>query len=330
MNWRALGLLVFPLLVHADYQSGLDAFYSGEYEVAMEEWLAVAEGLPGSVSPGEFMEAHYAIAMLYWNGLGVQQDYSKAHDWLIQPAQMGHADAESKLGVLYSHGTGVELDYVEAFEWFTKAAKQGNIDAIYNLGVLYLNGWGTERDTTMAKQYLAQASALGDIAAEKVLQGLLTEPETESAAVDQGSTAPDTTTTTPVTTAPETAAQATTARVTTEPGSAGPVAEPKPAPIILADESWIRARPPEHYTIQVIALSAREKIEALVEEHESLAPFALYTLNRNGRTLFVLVQGDYPNKEAAMEVRDGFALSREISDPLWVRQFGQIQALIEH
>lgn len=297
MNSKVLIVLIFPFALQADYQGGLDAYNRGDYLAAMREWREVTDGAPTAVSPGQFIEAHYALALLYWEGRGVRQDYKQAHDWLLQAAHLDHAGAQVKLGYLYAQGRGVEQDYEEAFFWFGKAARQGNVDGLYNLGVFYLYGHGTEPDATMARQYLASASALGDEAAELALQDLLTDARTATAAEHQDL----------------------------------PVSSPESAAELpfLGDDSWILGREPDHYTIQVIALSAMEKIRKLISGHGDLKPFAVYTVQKDTRPLHVLVQGDYADVAAAREARDAFPDSIQKTDALWIRQFKKVQSQIE-
>jgi TPR repeat protein len=61
------------------------------------------------------------VAELYENGLGVTQDYSKAHKWFEKAADDGNTDAMIRLGRLYEQGLGVAQDYGKALEWFQKA-----------------------------------------------------------------------------------------------------------------------------------------------------------------------------------------------------------------
>lgn len=308
-------LLLLSSPLHADYQSGLDAYGQGDYVTAMTEWREVTDGPPTAVSPGIFVETHYAVAMLYWEGRGVAQDFGQARHWLERAAGMNHAAAQVKLGFLYTDGKGVAQDHARAFEWFSKAARQGNVDALYNLGVSYLYGWGTEPDATLAKQYLAAASALGDPAAEQALQDLL------SAAPDVG---PASAGTEPV----EIPADAETqTAVIPEAAEAKSAVIPEAAQPLsgIHDETWILARDPEHYTLQVILLSSPDKLRALVAGHTALAPFAMYTMQGASRPLYALVQGDYPDLSSARRARDAFPPAIEKPAALWIRSFGQIQ-----
>jgi len=287
-------LLLLSMPAAADYQAGLDAYNAGHYTTAMEQWQAVAAGSPLDVTPAVYAEALYAIAMLYWQGQGVPQDYQKAYDWLLKAADMNHAGAQAKLGYLYTAGSVVPQDYGKAFYYYNEAARQGDIDGQYNLGIFYLFGWGIQRDTVMAKQYLAAASAQGDEAAEQALQKLLAN-ETEHSEIEPAEIEP---------------------------------AETQPAETndsTILDESWILAQDSKHYTIQVIALSSREKLEALVQGHDQLAPFAIYTAPGNSRPLYILVQGNYAQLNAARAARDTFPRAIQKPGQLWIRQFGKIQ-----
>jgi hypothetical protein len=274
-----LFILLFSSSINIDYQTGLDAYTIGDYQTAMKKWTAVVEGPATAVNPLVYVETHYAIAMLYWQGQGVPRDFHKSYEWLLKAANLNHAGAQAKLGYLYTDGVAVPRDFNMAFEWYSKAAKQGDIDGQYNLGIFYLNGWGTEQDTTMAKMYLAAASAQGDEAAEQALVGA------NSFAINDDETP-------------------------------------------IRDEAWILSQNPNHYTIQVIGLSTTEKLEALIDGHDNLAPFAIYVVQRSSSPVQVLIQGSYADVDAARSARDNFPREINPPDQVWIRQFGKIQELI--
>jgi len=283
-----LFLLLFSSSINIDYQTGLDAYTIGDYQTAMKKWRAVVEGPANAIDPLEYVETHYAIAMLYWQGQGVPRDFHKSYEWLIKAANMNHAGAQVKLGYLYTDGVAVPQDFNMAFEWFSKAAKQGDMDGQYNLGIFYLNGWGTEQDTSMAKMYLAAASDQGNEAAEQALAGANSFAKNEGAnsiAINENETP-------------------------------------------IRDEAWILSQNPNHYTIQVIALSTIEKLEALIDGHDNLAPFAIYVVQRSSSPIYVLIQGSYADVDAARSARDNFPREINRSDQVWIRQFGKIQERI--
>ena len=298
-------LLLLPLVAHADYQDGLDAFTFGDYATAMKEWRAVTDGPATAVSPAIYIEAHYAVAMLYWQGQGVAVDFRQAYDWLLKAAEMGHAGAQAKLGFLYTDGKAVARDHGQAFEWFSQAAKGGNVDGLYNLGIFYLYGWGVEQDTTMAAQYLAAAAALGDEAAEQALPQVLKQIEEEQSR----------------------AAPAPTVSMDEDVGGRS-AADSRELGSPL-QEDWIRAQNPQHYTIQVMALRSRDSVEELTRKYAELAPFAVFTVQKGTKPLHVLLQGDYPDVESARAAKARFPREIQQQDALWIRRFDMVQRLLE-
>ncbi|MBT8063461.1 MAG: sel1 repeat family protein, partial [Gammaproteobacteria bacterium] len=144
----------------ADYQTGYDAWLSGDYATAMSEWKAVAATTPERDELARYREALYGIGMLYWQGHGVEQDYSVATVWLKQAADINHPGAQTKLGYLYSMGLGVPQNFDEAAKWFRMAAAQGDENARDNLQALEQQGLITaqsEAATTEAAPELVDA-----------------------------------------------------------------------------------------------------------------------------------------------------------------------------
>lgn len=135
-----LSLLVCSVPIFADYQSGLEAYGSGDYATALSEWKAVAREEPERDDLATYREALYAIGMMYWKGEGVEQDYAVSAVWLKQAADINHPGAQTKLGYLYVQGEGVPQNYQEAVRWFQRAAAQGDPDAVHNLDVMFEQG----------------------------------------------------------------------------------------------------------------------------------------------------------------------------------------------
>jgi len=120
-----LSVLVCSSSLSADFAKGLDAYQIGDYALAFEEWVPLAE--QGDAS------AQYNLARMYRNGDEVKQDYVSAINWYILAAEQGHANAQFKLGLMYDMGIGVERDMGTAIMWYTFAAEQGNSNARYRL-----------------------------------------------------------------------------------------------------------------------------------------------------------------------------------------------------
>jgi len=163
-----LCLLVWPALVQADFQTGMDAYNQGDYATAFKEWQPLAE-------QGE-ADAQVNLGLLYDFGKGVPQDYGQARDWYLKAADQGFADAQFNLGLLYDFGKGVPQDYGQARDWYLKAAEQGHALAQANLGVMYWMGPGVLQDYVQAHMWAnlaaaqsqEQAPTLRDILAKKM------------------------------------------------------------------------------------------------------------------------------------------------------------------
>ena len=82
-------------------------------------------------------------------------------------AEAGDADAQFNLGVMYYQGLGVEQDLKEAVKWYQKAADQGDVAmAQFNLGVMYEKGKGVEQDFKEAVKWYQKAADQGDAMAQ--------------------------------------------------------------------------------------------------------------------------------------------------------------------
>ena len=69
--------------------------------------------------------AQYNLGDMYFNGEGVDQDYTKAFEWYEMAAKQGHFLSQLRLGKMYSNGEGVRKNTVIAKEWFSKVCDSG-------------------------------------------------------------------------------------------------------------------------------------------------------------------------------------------------------------
>ena len=142
----------FPLSAQ-NFDKGKDAYNSGDYATALNEWKPLAEQGDDS--------AQYNLGVIYANGEGVPQDYEEAVKWYRLAAEQGHASAQSNLGVMYVNGEGVPQDYEEAVKWYRLAAEQGHAVAQYNLGLMYAKGEGVLQDNVLAHMWFNLGAANG-------------------------------------------------------------------------------------------------------------------------------------------------------------------------
>ncbi len=90
------------------------------------------------------------LGVLYYEGLGVSQDFEQAAYWYQLSAEQGDQVAQSNLGVLYREGIGVPQDMETAYKWFELASRTRDWYAQFNMGYMYLNGFFVEQDYQLA------------------------------------------------------------------------------------------------------------------------------------------------------------------------------------
>ena len=109
-----------------------------------------------------FALAQHKLALMYDKGRGVEENVYKAFYWTQQAAEQGFALAQHKLALMYDKGRGVEEDPLEAFYWYKKAAVQGELLAQYNLGLMYYNGIGIEQNFEKAFYWFQKSAEQGE------------------------------------------------------------------------------------------------------------------------------------------------------------------------
>jgi TPR repeat protein len=106
-------------------------------------------------------QAQSRLGMAYLGGDGVPKNPAQAFYWFKKAAEQGNAWGEGGVGTAYINGEGVAKDEKEAFKWFKKAADQGFFPAQDQLGVLYVNGMGCEKDSAEAYKWFYLAAQQG-------------------------------------------------------------------------------------------------------------------------------------------------------------------------
>lgn len=96
--------------VFAGVQEGVAAMRSGDYETAYREFRALAE-------EGDDI-AMVTIGLLYHEGTGFPQNYSKAMDWYLKAYVLGNGDAYNNIGVMYRDGLGVPVNRSVSYALF--------------------------------------------------------------------------------------------------------------------------------------------------------------------------------------------------------------------
>ena len=96
---------------------GINAYTSGDYATALEAFsTCVDRGL---------VVGYYCMAILYAYGLGVEQSYERAAEYVKVSAEYDHPESLHLLALLYLNGLGVEQSQELAIEHLHKAVSLG-------------------------------------------------------------------------------------------------------------------------------------------------------------------------------------------------------------
>ncbi|OHC75035.1 MAG: hypothetical protein A3G18_02405 [Rhodospirillales bacterium RIFCSPLOWO2_12_FULL_58_28] len=117
--------------------------------------------------------AQFAVARLYHEGKGVDQNLKEAAGWYAKAAKSGHDGAQYYLGTMYEKGEGVSQDVFKAADWYKAAAGfRKNVDAQFALGQLYFNGRGVPQDYADAFSWYLKAAEGGHGAAQFLIASM--------------------------------------------------------------------------------------------------------------------------------------------------------------
>lgn len=108
--------------------------------------------LEGLASNGD-VGAIYELGQRYYEGKGVNVDYSKAKGYFEVASERGSEGANYYLGKIYYNGNGVQTNHLKAKEYFEKSSKANNVFSTYYLGKLYYWGDGVAKDYNKANEY---------------------------------------------------------------------------------------------------------------------------------------------------------------------------------
>jgi TPR repeat protein len=139
-------------LSDSNYEKGFRAYKSGDYAAAFE--LLKTET--------RYSIVRATLGFMYFSGLGVTQDYSKAVEWFVAAAQQGHVVAQKNLGSIYAGGYGLPQDYREAARWYLMAAESNDAIAQKRLADMHILGLGVTPDKRQAVKWYRRAAENGD------------------------------------------------------------------------------------------------------------------------------------------------------------------------
>jgi len=158
----AFALFAATLAVPANAQqpnvkAGIDAWQSGDYATAINNWRPLAE-------KGD-ADAAFNLGQAYRLGRGVVINLGAAQTWLERAAKADHLDAQTTLGLLlFQNG-----NRAGGLRWLKVAAERGDPRAMLVYGTALYNGDGVTRDPVLAYAYVSRSAAQGLSPAKETL-----------------------------------------------------------------------------------------------------------------------------------------------------------------
>lgn len=105
--------------------------------------------------------AQGALGQLYSDGQGVEKDVFQGFKWYLKAAENGNIDAQSNVALAYGLGKGTAPNAKESFRWELAGAKQGSADAQYNVGLMILKGLGTQQNEGLGLEWIRKSAEQG-------------------------------------------------------------------------------------------------------------------------------------------------------------------------
>jgi len=132
-----------------------------EWDIEVVNLASVYDGAVES----DDITAMKLIAMLYYDGVGVPQDYEKAYQLFERLEDLGDDEAYYYLGLMREHGLGVEEDKAMARQYYIRGASLNENECLYKLGMMqYRDGQKDEALETLIESEDPRAyGAVGDI-----------------------------------------------------------------------------------------------------------------------------------------------------------------------
>lgn len=112
-------LLTVAGAARADFNEGVVAYLTGDYEKAHATMRALAETTNHAY-------AQYYVGIMCLKGQGVPQSYEDAAVWFRKAAEQRIPQAQFQLGTLYLEGHGLPRDLEQAYAWFSAGAAHGH------------------------------------------------------------------------------------------------------------------------------------------------------------------------------------------------------------
>ncbi|MBN2869791.1 MAG: sel1 repeat family protein [Campylobacterales bacterium] len=112
------------------YSTGMDAYDMRRFEEAYD-WFMKGEEDP---------RCAFALATLYYNGQGVERNFTRSTEYYARAAEAGILPAQVSAGFAYANAMGVPEDFDKAAHYLKMAVAQGEPAAKVTLAEIYAKG----------------------------------------------------------------------------------------------------------------------------------------------------------------------------------------------
>jgi hypothetical protein len=83
----------------------------------------------------------------------VRKDPALAFKNTLQAAEKGYVPAENAVAFMYANGKGTEQNYMEAAQWWVKAAEAGHVDAAFHASMIYRGTPGVPSNADLSAKW---------------------------------------------------------------------------------------------------------------------------------------------------------------------------------
>ncbi len=138
---------------NSDFETGIEAYRTGDINTAVTSWTAAAEG--GHPAAG------FLMGRLYETGNGVEKSPQQSFHFYEMAAREGNVQAAVKVGLIYRDGSkelDIKKDYVVAMKNFEKGALEFWPESQYYIADMYRRGLGVNSDRTEGLRWLLLAA----------------------------------------------------------------------------------------------------------------------------------------------------------------------------
>jgi TPR repeat protein len=112
-------LLSFSLSAVSSWESGVENYKNGKFDLAYAEWLTLAD--EGSA------RAQYNVGVLLFDGTGVDKNKNLAWEYFSKSADQGHAEANYNLGIISGGMFGpIKAKIFEIYSSFSESPSSDN------------------------------------------------------------------------------------------------------------------------------------------------------------------------------------------------------------